>query len=394
MAGALDVVMVTTSYPRTQGDFAGHFVASLATEIAALEHRVTVIAPHAPGLQLAEENAGVRVRRVRYAADSAERLAYGDGIVANLKHDPLLARTVPGLARALRAAVREHSSAADVVHAHWAPTAVLARLGDLDVPVALSLHGSDVTLARRGPLFRSLLARGLAASDAAIVVAAVQRDAIVSRGLYDGPIEVVPSGIPHELTTRERTREASSGPRFLFVGRLVQSKGVSGLIEAFALVSSMLPDATLTIAGKGPLAGGLRDDIRMRSLDSRVELMGEVSHARALELMIEHDALVLPSHGEGSPLVVTEALALGTPVIGTPVGAVPYLVGEAGIIVPVGNTSELAEALRAFAHDRERFALLGGQGRVRMANEYGWPGIAKRVLGVYETAIERHGVRG
>lgn len=391
MAGALDVVMVTTSYPRTQGDFAGHFVASLATEIAALDHRVTVIAPHAPGLSLAEENAGVQVRRVRYASDSAERLAYGDGIVSNLKHDPLLARTVPGLARALRAAVREHP--ADVVHAHWAPTAVLAGLGDLDAPVALSLHGSDVTLAGRGPLFRSLLARGLAAADAAIVVAAVQRDAIVKRGLDRGPIEVVPSGIPLELTTRERTSEATSGLKFLFVGRLVKSKGVSGLLEAFALVSSMLPDATLTIAGKGPLAGDLRDDIRMRSLDSRVELLGEVTHARALELMGEHDALVLPSNGEGSPLVVTEALALGTPVIGTPVGAVPDLVGDAGIIVPVGNTSELAEAMRAFAHGRERYALLGAQARVRMAAEYGWPGVAKRVLDVYATAIERRGAR-
>jgi len=395
MAGAPDVVMVTTSYPRTEGDFAGHFVASLATEIAGLGSRVTVIAPHAPGLELAEENAGVSIRRVRYAPDSAEHLAYGDGIVPNLKRDPLLARTVPALARALREAVRELAPSADIVHAHWAPTAVLAGLRDAGVPVALSLHGSDVTLSQRGPVFRSLLRRGLACADAAIVVAADQRRAIVSRGLYDGPISVVPSGVPLELTERPRPAADPTirGPRFLFVGRLVGSKGVTDLLEAFALVSTALPEATLTIAGKGPLEHQLREDIAMRSLGHRVELLGEVEHARALELMSTHDALVLASRGEGSPLVVTEALALGTPVIGTPVGSVPELVGDAGIIVPVGNPTELACALRVVGESGERYGLLGRQARTRMAEEYGWTGIATRVLEVYATAIERHGAR-
>lgn len=405
MVGALDVVMVTTSYPRHEGDFAGHFVASLATELAAVGDRVTVIAPHAPGLQPAEESRGVSVRRVRYAPDAAERIAYGDGIVPNLRRDPASALRIPGFARALSGAVREHAPSADVVHVHWAPTAVLAGVARCGAPVVLSLHGSDVTLADRGVMLRSLLRRGLAAADAAIVVAQVQREMIVGGRLMGGrltggSIDVIPSGVPLELTRRRRLVDASGsqeglGPRFLFVGRLVESKGVLELLEAFAAVAELLPDATLTFAGKGPLSGRLAQRADAHGLTSgvgpRVELLGEVSHERALELMSAADALVLPSHGEGSPLVVTEALALGTPVIGTPVGAVPQLVSQAGIIVPLGDPAALADALEAFGQRRETYARLGIEARERMAAQYGWPAIAQRVRTVYGAAIARHG---
>jgi len=405
MVGALDVVMVTTSYPRHEGDFAGHFVASLATELAALGDHVTVIAPHASGLEPAEEIRGVSVRRVRYAPDPAERIAYGDGIVPNLRRDPVSVLRIPGFARALSSAVREYAPSADVVHVHWAPTAVLAGVAQCGAPVVLSLHGSDVTLADRGVLLRSLLRRGLAAADAAIVVAQAQREMIVGGQLVGGrltggSIDVIPSGIPLELTHRRRHTESRGsqeglGPRFLFVGRLVESKGVLELLEAFAAVAELLPDATLTFAGKGPLQGRLSQRADAHGLTSgvepRVELLGAVSHERALELMGAADALVLPSHGEGSPLVVTEALALGTPVIGTPVGAVPTLVSEAGIIVPVGDPVALADALEAFGQRRETYARLGLEARDRMAAQYGWPAITRRVRAVYHEAIERRG---
>ncbi|MDO8986974.1 MAG: hypothetical protein Q7V14_01975, partial [Coriobacteriia bacterium] len=86
-------------------------------EFADLERRIvciTVIAPHAPGSLLAEEHRNLSIRRVRYAPERFERLAYGDGIVPNLKAEPMLGLAVPGLARAMRAAVREHADHADI----------------------------------------------------------------------------------------------------------------------------------------------------------------------------------------------------------------------------------------------------------------------------------------
>lgn len=391
MAGLLDVVMVTTSYPRFEGDFAGHFVASLASELASLGHRITVIAPHEPGTPSAEEHGNLSIRRVRYAPDRLERLAYGDGIVPNLKAAPVLALAVPGLARALRAAVREHAAHADVMHVHWAPTAVLADVAASRVPVALSLHGSDVTLATRGVL-RRMLARGLRAADAAMAVADSQKQAIVSAGLYDGPIDIVPCGIPLELTKRPRPAGARDGaPAFIFVGRLVVAKGVLELLDAFGGIAADLPLATLSFVGKGPLASRLAELVQARGLTGRVELVGELPHERALELIAQADMLVLPSHGEGSPLSVTEALALGTPVLSTPVGAVRELVGDAGIIVPVSDVGALADALKSFALHPDAVQAAAHRARARMEGEYGWPVIAERTLCTYRRAIERRG---
>lgn len=394
MAREVDVVMVTTSYPRFEGDFAGHFVASLASALVQQGARVTVIAPHAPGLAPEQERDGVRVRFVRYARDESERLAYGDGIVPNLRRDPRLFLRIPQLARAMRRVLAEESRAADVVHVHWAPTALLSGARSCETPVVLSLHGSDVTLARRGSVFRGLLSAAVRAAHHVIVVAASQSAVLSTLGVAPDRQSVIPSGVPVELTQRPRPGRSGSATVFAFVGRLVQSKGVLELLDAFSAASSADACLRLEIAGKGPLAGQIEDLIRARDLQDRVTMHGEVSHEAALELIAASDALVLPSHGEGSPLVVTEALALGTPVIGTPVGAVPELIGGSGLIVPVADAVALEGALREFAARSTHYSGLALAGRKRMADDYGWPDIASRTLEVYERAMNRSEATG
>lgn len=381
--------MVTTSYPRFEGDFAGHFVASLAETLVRDGARVTVLAPHAPGLDMESVRRGVRIRLVRYAGDAAERLAYGDGMIPNLKRDPKLILQVPRLARAMRRALAQAASEADVVHVHWAPTAILAGAGSCSRPVVLSLHGSDVTLATRGSLFRWLLRVAVRAADAVIVVAAAQLDVLRSLGTHMEQQIVIPSGVPTELARRPRPLRTGAGPTFAFVGRLVDSKGVRELLDAFSALASELPDARLEVAGKGPLREQLELLVGVRGLQDRVILHGEVSHDAAIDIIAAADALVLPSHGEGSPLVVTEALALGTPVIGTPVGAVPELVGGSGLIVPVADTLALEGAMREFAARFDHYSGLAQAGRQRMSDEYGWPHIAAQTMGVYARIASR-----
>lgn len=393
MSAALRVAMVTTSYPRHQSDFAGHFVASLAEEIVSQGHSVTVLAPHDAGAALEETTNGVRVKRVRYAGDSRERLAYGDGIVSNLSKRPTAALGAPRLALAMRGALRRLAADADVVHAHWAPTAVLAGAGAAGLPVALSLHGSDVTLAGKAGVWRSLLARGLATADVVNVVAEEQRLILLRRALFDGPISVIPNGVPPGLTRCRRPTHPASAPfTVAFVGRLVESKGVVDLLDAFATARRMSPetsaDLRLVIAGKGPMLEHLQERARAEGVAEQVEFLGEVDHDRALEVTAKAHLLALPSHGEGCPLSVLEALALGTPVLGTRVGAIPELVGDAGRVLAVGDIPGLAEALLAFARDRKGAAALGKLARARVAADYTWPRIAARTLELYRAAIE------
>jgi len=384
--------MATTSYPRWEGDHAGHFVASLASSLAADGHGVTVVAPHAPGAVPAQETGGLRVRRVRYLPESWERLAYGSGIVPNLKRDPRAWVGVPALRRALsrevRRAVRE--TRADVLHLHWAPTVLLAGAGKGElsgVPTVLTLHGTDAALGRRGGAFGRLLSAALDRVDAVIAVSGEQATHLRESGAWDGVLEVIPSGVPPSLFERPRkSREEGAPFTFVFVGRLIESKGVLDLLDAFLQLDAARPDAArLVFAGSGPLEAQLRERAVARRPAGKVRFAGHLPHGETLDAIWGADALVLPSYGEGSPLVVTEALALGTPVIATCVGAVPELVGgDGGTLIQPADVDALATAMGAWVADPESARRAGAAARVRVARTHAWPILAQRTAEVYE----------
>jgi glycosyltransferase involved in cell wall biosynthesis len=383
-----DVLIVTTSYPRFAGDFTGHFVESLAREVALSGAFVTVLAPHAEGLAECEELDGVSVRRFRYWWDGMQRVAYGDGIPTNIRTDWRAAMALPAFAIRLRRKVGQFASAADVVHVQWGPTAALAGPALGGKPVVLTLHGSDTTLARRGGIWRRLLQAGLARATRVIAVSREQVDFLAAEGLWTGPIDILPSGVPAELIDRARRERADGAPfTYLFAGRLVEAKGVRELLDAFALVAASRPDVRLEIAGSGPEEERLREHRTVAAMPDRVRFLGALPHDQALDAIAAADAFVLPSHGEGSPLSVTEALALGTPVVATRVGALPELLGKDGLLVDVGDVDGLATAMGRLADDRVLRERLTGEGRARVRERYTWPAIAKETLRVYREAV-------
>lgn len=390
MTGPLKVVMATTSYPRWDGDFAGHFVASLAEEIASRGNTVTVVAPHAADAATDEERRGVRVRRARYGPDASERVAYGDGVLANLKRHPTSALRIPSLARALSREVGAAVADADVLHVHWAPTSRLVAAARQPIPVVLTLHGSDVAAARRSAPFRALLRYALQHAHGVATVAGEQAAYAREAFGFSGPLEVIPSGVPLELLERPREPRVAAGPfTFGFVGRLIPGKGPADLIEAFARASEGERTLRLVIAGKGPLEPALKARAAQLGLADAISFLGEVTHDRALEVMQGADALVLPSYGEGSPLSVTEAMALGTPVIATPVGAVPELVADTGELVTPGDVEGLGAVLSAWADAPDATLARGVAARKHISAHYAWGTIAERTLDLYRAAIAR-----
>lgn len=134
-------------------------------------------------------------------------------------------------------------------------------------------------------------------------------------------ISVVYNGVP---ATAFEPRSVPEDGRFrlLFVGNLLERKGVADLLRAFASPELKGRDVELTMAGGGPvdtyraMAEGL-------GISDRVRFTGWVSQEQARRLMVNADALILPAYDEGLPLVILEALASGTPVICTPVGSIP-----------------------------------------------------------------------
>jgi glycosyltransferase involved in cell wall biosynthesis len=185
------------------------------------------------------------------------------------------------------------------------------------------------------------------------VIAATQRakDAHISAGLRPDRLVQIYPGCP-ALYARGPDLTKGSGLRILFMGNLFPWKGIRTLIEAFKRVKRNRPDCQLTIAGTGPL-GEMLEEQQRRLTGLRYE--GWVSEERKLQLLREADAFVYPSTVHSTLGIkrweeqfghsVVEAMSMGLPPVVTRSGALPEVVGDAGLIVSEGDADELASAI-------------------------------------------------
>jgi glycosyltransferase involved in cell wall biosynthesis len=168
-----------------------------------------------------------------------------------------------------------------------------------------------------------------------------------------------------------------SAGRFIagYVGRLVEEKGIDEIIDAMLLLPHSV---TLLVAGSGPL------DERIRSLGDQVRMLGVVRHPELWRAYASMDCLLLPSRTtdawmEQFGYVLAEAMALGIPIIGSDSGAIPEVIGPAGLIVPEREPAALAAAIRQLASDPAQAAQLGAEGRARYRALFSLDALADRV---------------
>jgi len=272
------------------------------------------------------------------------------------------------LLRLLRRAARKPGGVPDVVYSTWAfPHGHAAvRLGrELGAASVVELRGSDVNdLPARGAL-RRLTATALRGADAVVAVSAELAGKAVQLGSAPQRTHVVRNGVD-----RSRFRPAERGaaraelgldgdePLVVFAGNLLEVKRPDVLLEAFARLRA---PARLAVLGSGPLLGRLRRTAGGLGAAERVRFVGHVPYPEMPTWMNAADVLCLPSRSEGCPTVVLEALACGTPVVASEVGAVRELLGqEGGLTVPPGDAGALAAALdEALGRDWDRDRVCG-----------------------------------
>ena len=152
--------------------------------------------------------------------------------------------------------------------------------------------------------------------------------------------------------------------QFLFLANLSPRKGISEFIQAMSSLHEAGLPVTAVIAGGGEIER-YKKEAADRKVGSICHFNGWVGRQDVLRLLAESDAMVLPSHHEGFPISILEALCAGLPVIATPVGAIPELLHDQQdcLLVPPGDPIALAEAMRRLASDRTLAALLGRNGR-------------------------------
>lgn len=244
----------------------------------------------------------------------------------------------------------------DCLLASWAyPDAAavgwLARR--LGIPYVVKVHGSDLNVqadhAWRRPQIRSALRH----AGAVIAVSRGLADKAVALGAEASRVHVVYNGVDPVLFARRSRSEArvrlglsADAPLLLYVGNLKSSKGCLDLLEAFPAVLEARPKARLIYVGAGPARAAMLERAAALGCTGRVQWVDAVPHAALGDWFNAADLLCLPSHNEGVPNVVLEAMACGTPVVASDVGGIPEVVPEyAGILVPPQAIAALSAAL-------------------------------------------------
>lgn len=178
-------------------------------------------------------------------------------------------------------------------------------------------------------------------------------------GVEDERIAIVPNWIAdsHLVPAKGRAEPPRPPLRVLFAGWLTREKGVPELLDAIALLAQDRDDVHLTLAGGGTLLDEARQRADIAPLTGLAEVPGWLDREALRDALASHHLLVLPSHAEGFPNIVMEAMAAGMPVIATPVGAIADSVTDArnGFIVPVNNARAIATAIARY---RDRPELL------------------------------------
>lgn len=372
MAGArpLRILMLTTSYPPAPGVPNGTFVHRLAARLVRAGHEVDVLAPHAEDAVDRVED-GVRSHFFRYAPTGLETLAYGPGMMANLALDRRRAALLPPLGAAFAVAAARRARAADVVHGHWLPAGLMTRVTGR--PKVTTVHGSDLVLLRRVPQFVRLALGG----NVAIAVNEDMRRELVAIAPRADVRVVPPGGVEFDARPYD---EAVPG-RLLFVGRLVDVKGVDTLMQAWPAIRAAHPHATLDVVGVGPMSELVHGE--------GVRLFGRIPPGEIAQRYREAAAVMVPSRRDSFSLACLEAMATARPVACTPVGDMATRVrdGIDGLVVPPDDPAALATAAGRLLAEPAAAAEMGIEARRRAEARYSWDVIVDEMLAAYEAAI-------
>ncbi|MDW8065787.1 MAG: glycosyltransferase [Anaerolineae bacterium] len=203
---------------------------------------------------------------------------------------------------------------------------------------------------------------------------------------YHGPTEVIPPiGVDTQVFQPLGRPPNSSVFRIAYAGRLVPEKGLDALLEA---VVRLGPGAELWLIGDGPLRAALRSLAQSLGIDERVRWVPPVASEQMPELLAQVDVVVLPSRTtpvwkEQFGRILVEAMACGVPVVGSDSGAIPEVIGDAGLIFPEGDAAALADRLHCLMEDPGLRRELGERGYQRAVSLYSQEVLAARTLDFY-----------
>jgi glycosyltransferase involved in cell wall biosynthesis len=391
------LLILTSTFPRWEDDEDPPFVFELCDRLK-IEYDIHVLAPHFPGALKEENFTGIHVKRFRYFFDPLEKLAYHGGILAKLKKNPFQYALLPfflmGELYALIQMLRHRRF--HLIHAHWLiPQGLVAvvacYLTGSKIPLLFTSHGGDL-FGLQGIIMNRIKRWVILKSQALTVVSRNMIEAVERLGAPHKKIYVIPMGV--DLKTRFVPAETMRiNDNLLFVGRLVEKKGLHYLIHALPLILKKHPQVTLRIAGDGPEKINLKRVCVKLGINGNVRFLGAVKNELLPGLYQTSGVLVFPSviaddgDREGFGLVLVEALGCECAAVVTDLPAMQDIIedGKTGLVVPQKNIRKLAEKVILLLEDQKLRESLGREGRRYVLRNFDWMIIAEKYRKLIES---------
>lgn len=277
-----------------------------------------------------------------------------------------------------------------VLHAHFGSSALpashIARA--LGIPLVVTYHGMDITVAAKSEAERERRRRAFAVADRVIAVSEFIAEALRAAGCPPEKITKHYIGVDTERFTPRAAERSRT--EVIFVGRLVEKKGVAHLIRAMHEVRRTVPDAELVLAGDGPLRAALQKEAEVRGVPAK--FLGVQTPAQVEELMRRAAVLCGPSiadsrgNAEGLPMTFLEAQSCGLPVIASTSGgtAEGIVDGVTGLLFAPGDETALAEHLRTLLGDAAMRERMGAAAREHIVANFDLRRQTARLEAIYD----------
>jgi glycosyltransferase involved in cell wall biosynthesis len=395
------VLVLTSTFPRWENDPEPAFIFELSRRLSD-KFEITVLSPRTPGSKKREDMAGLRVVRFPYFFSQWEKLAmHGGGILNQLKTNPAYYLMVPFFLLGQLLAVTRllRNERFDLIHAHWLVSqGFIAALSLLitrqKIPLLCTSHGGDL-FALKGKGLQRLKRWVMDKSAALTVVSKAMKKTVVDMGIVSDKVEVIPMGVDLKGLFTPDPRVPRKTDELLFVGRLVEKKGVQFLLEAMPAVLKKHSTVRLILAGSGPMEQELRQQAQRLQISDRVSFLGMVSQTELPAMYRKATLAIFPfivaksGDQEGFGLVQVEAMGCECPIIAGDLPAIHDIVihEENGLIVESGNIRALADAIIQTLDDKDLRLKLAEKARMQVMERFDWEVIAGKYGKIYQALL-------
>lgn len=399
-----NVLVLTSTFPRWKNDATPSFVFDLSN-LLAKKYNIVVLAPHAYNAAKHKDMENLKVVRFRYfLPEKHQKIAYGAGIIPNVKKSFLAKMQIPSfLASQMNNAkgiIKKEKIG--LMHAHWLmPQGVVGALLKkiYKMPLIVTIHGSDL-FPLKSRFFKAVQKSVVKNTDIITVNSEAAKKELLSRfPEIKNKVKLIPMGIDTNIfrpkNIKNKYEKYKNNKIILFVGRLNEQKGVEYLIKAMPYVISKIKNAKLIIIGEGDYKKHLEKIVDEIKISDAVVFLGSKSHAEIADYYNLADVFVLSSvttsmGTEALGLVLIEAMACGTCVIGSSSGGIKGIIKNNvnGLIFQEKDSGELSnKIIRVLANEKLR-KRLSKNGLMCARRNYNWKIISKKFLNIYKQLIK------